>query len=184
MNALMVALAASALSAFGGPWWRLSAALSAESPRLRAGWIAPLTALIAAAFAAIAGGWIAAEVRGPGMQLFLALSLLLAAGAMLWPNRPMRERVADRGPAATLILLLALVISDSAPFIILAVAAWTGLPLWAGVGGALGMLAAILAATLAGVVPSESLVRRIRLIGGAVLLVIGAWVALSAMRLI
>ena len=180
MPAVMVALVAAALASFGGPWWRLAAALDAESPESRARWIAPFTGLAAAILAALAGGRVAAELRGPGMLLLLALSLLFAGGAMLWPLRALRERAAGRGPAAATVLLAAAMLGDGAPFIIFAVAAWTGQPLLAGIGGALALSAAGHAATGGGVRPQDGTVRRIRFAAGAALLAAGIVAALAA----
>lgn len=184
MPAVMVALVAAALAAFGGPWWRLAAALDAESPESHARWIAPLIGLATAVFSALAGAGVAAQVRGPGMLLLLGLSLLLAGGAMLWPLRASRERVTRRGPLAALVLLAAAMLSDGAPFIIFAVAAWTGQPLLAGIGGALALAGAGFAATGGGIALPDRVIRRLRLGAGVLLLLAGAITALSARGLL
>ena len=187
MDALMICLIASAVAAFGGRWWLLAVAIATRKGHAIAVPGIGISAVAAAGLAAIAGGWIVAEVRGPGLLLFLALAILFAGASALWPAKPIPERVSDsaRGPVAATILLLAAQLNDSAPFIILAAAAWTGDPVLAAVGGAVGLVAA----AAGGIALSPSAragphIARWRSAIGIALLLLGAWIAVSAIGLV
>ncbi len=187
MDALMLCLIASAVAAFGGRWWLLGSAIAARKgvPVALPG--IAVSAIVAAGLSAVAGGLIADGVRGPGMLLFLALSLLFGGASALWPVKPIADRVTDsaRGPVTATILLLATQLSDSAPFIILAAAAWSQTGGFAAFGGAIGLLAAAGAGLAIG--PDQrTMVRvgQIRIAVGIVLLLLGAWVAVSALGLV
>ena len=183
----MICLIASAVTAFGGRWWLLGVAIS---ERKGSGVALPgilISAVVAAGLAAMAGGWIAAAVRGPGMLLFLALAILFAGASALWPVKPIADKTSDsaRGPVAATILLLAAQLNDSAPFIILAAAAWAGDPILAAVGGAVGLIAAALGGTtLPADVATMARIRQLRMGIGIALLLLGAWMAVSALGLI
>lgn len=187
MNGLMIGLLAGALVSFGGRWWLLGRAIAERIGQARTLPAMLLSAVLVAAAAAWLGGTVSREVRGPGLLLFLALSLLLAGAGALWPTRaiPPRLQQSARGPVSAFILLLAAQISESAPFIILATAAWSLDPLMAGVGGALGVAIAgssigLLTATELAAMP----VRRLRIVIGAMLLIIGLWLALAALAIV
>lgn len=179
----MICLLASAVTAFGGRWWLLGVAIT---QRKGGGVALPgigISAIVAAGAAAMAGGWIAAAVRGPGMLLFLALAVLFAGASALWPVKPISDRVSDsaRGPVAATILLLAAQLNDSAPFIVLAAAAWTGDPLLAAVGGAIGLVAAAAGGSTIPTTGDTGLrIGRLRMAIGVALLLLGAWMAVSA----
>ena len=87
-----------------------------------------------------------------------------------------------KGPVTATILLLAALIGDSAPFIILATAARTGDAALAAFGGAAGLGAAALAAMM---LPADALsvatIQRLRWAAGVLFLLIGLIVALSAL---
>jgi putative Ca2+/H+ antiporter (TMEM165/GDT1 family) len=187
MDALMICLVASAIAAFGGRWFQLSSAIAAHIGQRDAVMAAVLCIAIAAAAAALLGGQIANEVQGSGLLLFLALALLLAGAAMLWPGRPLKPRLiaSARGPVSAFVLLLAAMLGDSAPFIILATAAWTGETGLAMVGGMAGLLAVAGLALNPGLLPIQPRhIRVIRRCAGAVALAIGAIIALAALDLI
>ena len=183
----MICLLASAVAAFGGRWWLLGVAISERKGSRVALPGTLISAVVAAGLAAMAGGWIAAAVRGPGMLLFLALSLLFAGASALWPVKPISDRVTDsaRGPVAAVILLLAAQLSDSAPFIILAAAAWTRDTGLAAIGGMIGLLAAAGVGLAIGLDQRVmARVGQIRMAIGIALLLLGAWVAVSALGLV
>jgi hypothetical protein len=187
MDALMICLVASAVAAFGGRWFLTARAISERLGGYAGPVAAPASALIAAIAAAIVGGTIGAQVVGPGMLLFLSLALLFAGAAMVWPTKPPGERIlrSARGPVSAFILLLAAMLSDSAPFIILAAAAWSGEVGFAMIGGAAGLGAAAMVALFPAELPvSDRLMRRIRLGAGIVILLIGAITALGALGLL
>lgn len=184
MNALMIALLAGALVNFGGRWWALGRAIavrrgqSASLPALL------LSGLLIAIAAAWMGGTVSQQVRGPGLVLFLALSLLLAGAGALWPTRAIPDKLAKsaRGPVTAFILLLAAQLSESAPFIILATAAWSLDAPMAGIGGAVGTAMAALSTTMLSETELAALpLRRIRQTVGGMLLIAGLWLALVAL---
>lgn len=182
---MLICLIAGALAAFGGRWWRLAAAIAARPPRRDSLIALGASVAIAAPLAALLGAAIHAQLRGPGMVLFLALALLLAGGTMLWPARtlPARLVASARGPVSATILLLAALAGDGAPFIILAAAALTGAPILAALGGGAGLLAAGAAAAAGADMLPPRTVTRIRLAGGILLSIAGAIVALGALGL-
>lgn len=187
MDALMICLLAGAVVAFGGRWWLLGVAISTRKGSVTALPAIVISAVVAAGLAAVAGGWIAAAVRGPGMLLFLALAILFSGASALWPVKPISDRVSDsaRGPTTATILLLAAQLNDSAPFIILAAAAWTQDPPLAAIGGAVGLIAAALGGTaLPATLVTGPRIGRLRRAIGIALLLLGAWIAVSAMGLI
>ena len=150
MAALLVALLAAAAAALGGRWAQMAAAAWRHHGPA-ATWPAGVTALVAAGGAAWLGADLAARFAGPGMMLLLALALAFAAPALLFAPRAVDDglvrRLGQGLPA--LVLLAAAMVSDGAPFIIMAVAAWTGLPLVAAAGGLAGLVVAVAAGAFA-----------------------------------
>ncbi|MCU0728802.1 MAG: hypothetical protein MUF41_01660 [Sphingopyxis sp.] len=188
MDALMITMLACVGGAIGGRWWLLVAAIGT---RLRPVLLVPavvISILIPAGVAAWMGAQMAVTMRGPGMLLFLALALLFAGAALCWPMRPLPQRLVDsvRGPVSGTIILLAAQISDSAAFIILAVAARTAAPMLTAAGGITGLIAAAALALLfaQGGAGTGRHVQWLRWGLGAILLAIGTVVALSALRLV
>ncbi len=183
----MIGLLAGALVSFGGRWWLLGRAIGKSRGQTVALPAMLLSAILIAMVAAYAGGTIAQSVRGPGLMLFLALSLLFAGAGALWPVRAITPGLvaSARGPMSTFILLMAAQLSESAPFIILATAAWSLDPLPAGIGGGLGMIVAALSTSLFSADELARLpMRRIRMGIGVLLFLIGLWLALAALGLV
>ena len=96
------------------------------------------------------------------------------------------EVVATRSAQRLVIeLVLAAMISDSAPFIILAESARTGTPILAGLGALIGLIAAGGSAiSLDDAVVPLRLINRVRAGIGILFLIIGAIAALSALQLL
>ena len=183
MDALMVAFLASAIATLGSRWSALAALTIAARDDvlgwLPVGVVAVATGLLAATF----GIEVAARYQGPGMLLLLALAIVFAVPSLLWPVRTLSPDVEQsvRSPAKAAILLAASMISDSAPFIIFAVAAWTGAWALTALGGAAGLIAAVLAtAGLGGARLSSVMLRWLRLGLGVMLIFIGLFTALAA----
>jgi Ca2+/H+ antiporter, TMEM165/GDT1 family len=175
MNALMVALVVALLATPGGRWWWLA---RGESLLL-----VVLSAALACAVAAWGGQWVAATVRGPGMQLLLALAIIVAGGGLLWPSKPVQRGNAPLSLRA--IRLTAAAWSDAAPFVVFAAAAWAREPLLAGLGGAVGMIATILLGReWADDTCIAARLGWLRAGIGALLLIVGTIVALLAMQLL
>ena len=183
MDALMVAFLASAIATLGSRWSALAALTIAARDDvlgwLPVGVVAVATGLLAATF----GIEVAARYQGPGMLLLLALASVFAVPSLLWPVRTLSPDVEQsvRSPAKAAILLAAAMISDSAPFIIFAVAAWTGAWALTALGGAAGLIVAVLAtAGLGGARLSSVMLRWLRLGLGVMLIFIGLFTALAA----
>lgn len=187
MDALMICLVACAIAGLGGRWWLLVQGM-ARRLSLGAVLLAMLLSIAAAVgLAATAGGTMALTLRGPGMLLFLALALLSAGAGLCWPAKPVGQKTLDsaRGPISATILLLAAMVSDSAPFIILAESARTGTPILAGLGALIGLIAAGGSAiSLDDAMVPLRLINRVRAGIGILFLIIGAIAALSALQLL
>ena len=184
MAAFLVALLASFAVTIGSRWWRLAGDIVTRQPDAHGWGRVALVTLIPVAVSAIGGGWIATIVRGPGMLLLLALSLLFAVPALLWQGRATKEAVDadDTAFLPSIILMLSALLTDSAPFVIFAVAAWTGHPILAGIGGLAGLLAS--AAFAASLDLSQGLppwLRIARIALAVILFILALFMAMRAM---
>lgn len=184
MDALITSLLLAVIAGFGdraqlfvaamsvrfGATWRIYAAIAGASL---------LNCFIAAYCGALVSQWISVDA----VLLFYALSLLFAAGGMLF-FRPRVDALQGWRTGAFLTCwfgLLVLQFGDKGQFIIAATAARTHDPLLAALGGWIGTLAAFLPAAMLGERTGQILpVRAIRLGGGAILLIVGLVVALRA----
>ncbi|MEQ1509660.1 MAG: hypothetical protein ABL909_04565 [Sphingopyxis sp.] len=140
----MICLLACGAATIGSRWWLLAAAAQRRLSAASAYIPIALTAILGSGLSALLGATLHAQVRGPGMLLLLAIALLFAGLALAWPARPISAKLSAsvKGPLSALILLSAAMLSDSAPFIIMATVARTGNMTYAGVGGAIGLIAA------------------------------------------
>lgn len=187
MEALVTCLLLTALVQMGDRSQLLCAALSL---RFAATWQLIAAVLLAsgvnaglAAFGGVVlGDWISRDA----LRLFYALSLLFAGAGMLAWRRPVDVLEGWRiGPFMTTLLgILILQFGDKGQFIIAATAArshdllWPLLGGWA--GGALGLLPAVIWREKL----AEWPLRTIRLTGGAIIALVGIWLALAAFGLI
>jgi hypothetical protein len=104
-----------------------------------------LSAGITAAAMALIGADVAALLPGRARQMLVAFALGAAVVELAWPARPVPPREPTRSLFAVLVVLAARQIGDGARFGILAFAAWSGSPIPAALGGALGGAAAVYA---------------------------------------
>jgi Ca2+/H+ antiporter, TMEM165/GDT1 family len=97
--------------------------------------------------ALLAMAWIGAEfaelLPRRAAQMLVAFALAIAAAELAFPVRLKPPQEPTRSLGAIAIVLLARQIGDGARFAVFAVAAWTVVPLTAGLGGALGGAAAV-----------------------------------------
>ncbi len=141
-------------------------------------------ALLACLIASQLGGALHAMLPPRAGQLFQALALLFAGGAMLVPAKPF---VPAQRLALPLLFGAALLIQlvDASQFVILATAAREGQPLLAATGGMFALAAALL---IGWGVKADGLrplpLRGMRAVAGAGLIGAGLWQALGALRLI
>jgi putative Ca2+/H+ antiporter (TMEM165/GDT1 family) len=160
----------------------LSARLGASSGLLVTSWIA---AIATAAFAAAAGAAIALLLPPAGKTMFVAIALLLAAAELAWPILRKEPEEPTRSLFAAGLVIASHQVSDAARFLIVALAAATGGPEFAAIGGAIGGGAALTLGWALG----EDLTRRfplraVRLAIAALLLIAAVWTGLIARGLL
>mgnify|MGYP001434650101 CR=1 FL=1 len=145
-------------------------------------------AQIVLAGVAVAGAFVLRPMMSDeARDLLSALALLSAGGGMMLrgkaPDRMERWRLGAVGTSALGGLTLGL--GERAQFLIFAFAVAGAYPVLSGVGGAMGYMVAILPAVVLGEAQWCALPRRaFGIVAGAVFIVTGAIVALSALRLI
>jgi putative Ca2+/H+ antiporter (TMEM165/GDT1 family) len=117
----------------------------------------------------------------------MALSVLILGAGLLWPvKRPDPLDGWPIGPFLTTTFgLIILGFGDGSQFLVLGIATRTADPWLAGVGGAVGIIAALVPVVLLRDAILAALpLRAIRWAGGVVLLLTGAIMALSALQLV
>lgn len=188
MDALLLALLGCLLGEIGDKSQLLALVLATRFDRDGAIIAGVVVAAVAnAALSAAAGAWIGPMMGADARLLFLALSVLFLGAGMVWrvtpPDPLARWRI---GPFLTSALgLFILGFGDGPQFLILGIVTRTGDPVLAAIGGAAGIVAALvpvvlLRQRLLSILP----IRAIRLAGGALLLATGAIVALQATALV
>lgn len=185
MDALMAALVA-ALLIRATDRSSLYVALAAErSGRTGAVLIAIALALIVTQTVAAIGGAVIAPYLTPNARrLFLSFALLSAGLSAFWPVKPVTVGAMPRPLIAATARLIATGLGDRTQFATLAVAVGGAAGL-AGAGGFIGGAVVLGAAALAGEQVWRAMPQRaIRYAVGGVLTVAGAWLAVSALRLI
>ena len=144
---------------------------------------ATIAIIVTHAVAAVAGFFLSQYLTPNPLRLMLALMLILAAAGAVWPGKP-KEPATKRPLLATLAYLIPAGINGRGEYVVFALAA-AGTPALAGIGGMIGSLVILIAVALMG----EQLWRPLphRAIGIVVALLLtatGAWLGLSAIRLI
>ena len=178
---LLSLLLVAALASGGRDQWMValwSDALGRSLPLLC---VAVLSAGLSAAAMAWVGAGFAALLPSRAGQMLVAFALGLAAIELTLPVRVKAPQEPTRSLPALLIVLLARQIGDGARFGIVALAAWTSAPLTAGLGGALGGVAAV---ALGWSVGAESLahwpLRILRRVLAARLFVVALFIGIDA----
>lgn len=146
--------------------------------------VALTTGIAASAFAAWGAVAIAPMLNSSARMLLAAMALGLAGleALVLRPPRAPAEPTHSLGAAA--IVLLAHQLTDSARFLIFAIALATAAPIPAGMGGAAGSIGALVAGWLGGsdlLRPELSTARRVT---GGVLLLVALFVGMRAFGLV
>lgn len=143
--------------------------------------VAVVSAVVSAAAMAFIGAEFAAQLPRRAAQMLVAFALVIAAAELAWPARIKAAREPTRSLGAIAIVLLARQIGDGARFAVFALAAWTTVPLTAGMGGALGGAAAVtLGWTTGAATLSRWPLRPVRIALAAGLIVAGLFVGLNA----
>ncbi|WP_311268830.1 TMEM165/GDT1 family protein [Sphingobium sp. WCS2017Hpa-17] len=188
MDALLIALLGCLLGEMGDKSQLLVLALAARYDRNGAIIAGIMIAAIAnAAISAFAGAWIGPMLGPDARLLFMALSVLFLGAGLFWPvSQPDTLSGWRLGACLTTAIgLLILGFGDGPQFLILGIATRTADPWLAGIGGAIGVITALVPVVLArdrmlAVLP----LRAIRWSGGGLMLATGALMALSAVGLL
>lgn len=140
-----------------------------------------LALAVTQSLAAVGGSLVAAHLTPNASRLLFALALLMAGGGAVWPRKPAKP--AGTGIVTVTAKLIAGGIGDRTMFATFAVAAG-GPPVLAGVGGFVGGTIVLAIAAVAGEpLWRQRPARSIEWTIGGVLLIAGAWLAASALRL-
>ncbi|MEP9402955.1 TMEM165/GDT1 family protein [Sphingomonas silueang] len=166
----------------------LLAAVLADRHGAQAVWPGAVLALAAGfALSAVGGVVIAPHLTPNARGLLLALGLLSAGGAALWPPRGFDRLEGWRLPGALKALFgtLILMLGDRSQFLVFALVARNPEPWLGAIGGTLAGAVPVVAATLLGERSWTRLPRRaIGIVAGSLLLVVGAVTGLGALRLL
>ncbi|MPT48637.1 MAG: hypothetical protein E2598_09500 [Sphingobium sp.] len=191
MDALMLALLLCLFVESGGKMSILYRALHHlyDTPPNRQGMAISLGMIIAvaahAAIAACAGYFIAQMLTPEARWLFLALALASSGASLLWskksPFLPEKRRASPLFSSALILFLRGL--GENGPFLIIGVATATAWPAFAGIGGAMGSIAACFLMRGVGPALSPQTTRIIRAIIGCGLLVAALFISAQAMGL-
>lgn len=144
-----------------------------------------LCCIASAAVMAFAGASIAALLPLPAQQMLIAIALLIASIEMFWPVRLPDQREPTRSLGAIGLVLVFRQLGDSARFAVFAFAAATVVAPLAGLGGALGGVAAVFIGwTMRGELEAKLPLRTIRITLGTALLIAAIWIALIAREIL
>lgn len=188
MDALLLSLLGCLLGEIGDKGQWLVLALATRYNRDGAVIAGIIVAAIAnAVISAVAGAWIGPMLGSDARLLFLALSILFLGTGLLWRVSP--PDLLDGWPTGafltTALGLFILGFGDGPQFLILGIATRTADPLLAGLGGAIGVIVALVPVVVArGALLAALPLRAIRWTGGAILLLTGICLALSATGLL
>ena len=181
----MAALVAALLILATDPSADMTAIIAERSKRTGAILIGAALALtITQAVAGVGGMLVAPHLTINAARLLFAFALLMAAAGAVWPRKPAKPGGIDRPVGALTSKLIATGLGDRTMFATFAVAAG-GVPVLAGIGGFVGGFVVLGAAAVAGnVLWGERPRRAIDWTIGGALGIAGAWLAVSALRLI
>jgi putative Ca2+/H+ antiporter (TMEM165/GDT1 family) len=185
MDALMAALVAALLIRATDKSTDYVADAAERSGRTGAVLAAALLALLVTqTIAAIAGVMIGPHLNLHAQRLMFAFALLTAGGGAIWGGKPAKPDSGKRPFVEVTARLIATGLGDRTQFATFAVAAG-GMAGLAGAGGLIGSFVVLAVATLAGAQIWRSVPHRmLGYVAGGVLVAAGAWLAVSALRLI
>jgi putative Ca2+/H+ antiporter (TMEM165/GDT1 family) len=185
MDSLMAALVAALLIRATDPSAEMVAVTAERSGRTGGVVLGTLIALILTQGVAATGGFFIGPHLAPNAQrLFLAFALVAAASGAIWPGKTKPVEAARHPLPSVALRLIVGGWSGRSEFVTLAVAIG-GTAALAGIGGFIGSFVVLAAAAVAGETLWRARPRRaIDWTTGGVLAIAGAWLALSALRLI
>lgn len=157
---------------------QLSRRLGRSNGLLMTGW---LVAIVTACIMAWAGQAAAQILPGEGKTMLVAIAMVLAGVELAWPNRIKAVKEPTRSLGAIALVLFSRQLGDAGRFLTFAIAAATGAPVLAGIGGALGGGAAVTVGWLmAAELDKERPLRAVRLALAGIVLLAGIVIGLSA----
>lgn len=187
MDALLIALVGCLLGEVGGKSQLLVLSLAKRyewDGAIIAGIVC--AAIANAAISALAGAWIGPMLGADARLLFLALALLFLGAGMVWPvDAPDPLSGWRTGPFLTSLLgLFILGFGDGSQFLILGVATRTADPALAAIGGAIGVIVALVPV----VVLRDGLfalpLRVVRWVGAGIMVLTGVILLINALHLV
>ena len=182
MSSLFFAFLAVLLGTIGSRDQLIVAHFSSASKRGPGVLVAAIASAALSAMAmALAGQVIGGLLPDPAKAMLVAIALLFAAIELAWPARYVSPEEPTRSLAAIVIVLIAKQFGDGARFLVFAVAAATGAPVLAGMGGALALAAAWAAGEAA---VARAPLRAIRMVLAALALALAVIVGLGARGII
>lgn len=187
MDALLLAFTGCLLAEMGGKSQLLLLALAKRFDRdgaVIAGII--VGAIASAAISAIAGAWIAPMLGSDARLMFMALAWWFMGAGMVWPVKA--PDPLDGWPTGAFFTsylgLFILCFGEGSQFLILGVATRTAEPVLAGIGGTIGVIAALMPV----VIMRDSFfalpVQAIRWVGAGMAILAGFVTVLTALRLV
>jgi Ca2+/H+ antiporter, TMEM165/GDT1 family len=185
MDAILPVLVAVLLTEIGGPVQATGNALAvAKRNQTQLFAALAISSLLMLVIGAISGAVIATMIAFDARSLLFGLALALAGLPMLWPRGLVRLFPISSDFFTALLGFGRAQIGDASQFIVFAVAARTGEPLLALIGGFLGIMAmAAPAILLREEWPGRVPLRMIRSVAALILIVAGAIAAIYALRL-
>lgn len=142
------------------------------------------SAVLSSLAMALAGQVIAHLLPDAAKTMLVAIALLFAAVEFAWKQRFEPPEEPTRSLTAITIVLFARQFGDGARFLVFAVAAATGAPVMAGIGGAIGGTLALAAGWAAGPALERAPLRTIRLALAALALALAIFLAMTARGII
>lgn len=161
---------------------QLSARLGSAYGLLAVGWV---VAALSAFVMAWAGQAVAQILPSDGKTMLVAIALVLAAVELAWPNRTTHLQEPTRSLGAIALVLFSRQLGDAGRFLVFAIAAATGAPLLAGIGGTLAGGVGVTIGWMAKADLEKALpLRTIRRVLAVIVLLIGVMIGLTARGLI
>ncbi len=186
MSGFVFAFVAVLLTSLGSHDQLLVARYSAHFGRdIRILLLGSAIAFLTAAAMAWGGYYISSIMPPNGKMMLVALALVFAAAELAWPIRKKPLREPTRSLGALGLVLIYRQLADGSRFLIFAFAAGSALPFFAGAGGAIaGVIAILLGWLLAEDLIEKAPLRAIRITLAIITLVAAIYIGLTARGLL
>jgi Ca2+/H+ antiporter, TMEM165/GDT1 family len=186
MDAILPVFIAVLLAEMGGPVQATGNALSvANRDKQTIFGALAVSSLLMLGIGAVGGAAIVTMMAFDARSLLFGIALVMAGVPMLLPHRTVKLGYHRADMIESLIGFGRAQIGDASQFIVFAVAARSGEPILAVIGGLLGIAGATVPAVILGEDWKRAVpLRMIRLAGAIVLTIAGAWAIVAALKLI